>query len=89
MPALNWCEHSQEGTSILEQQTAQANGQAPLIADAFTKEKGLLYLDQSSWDAVAKQVVEEKRVDKPVDMSKVLTYEVLDLAYKTAKVTQP
>lgn len=66
----------------LEQQTAQAIGQAPLIADDFTKARGLLYLDKDTFESVAKNVVEQKRTDKAPDMSKVLTFSVLDLAYK-------
>jgi NitT/TauT family transport system substrate-binding protein len=69
----------------LEQQTAQANGQAPLIEDAYTREHGLLTLDRDSWQAVAQQVVDEKRVDTPPDVNKATTFEVLDLVYPAGK----
>ena len=58
------------------------------FADDFTKTNGLLALDKESWTAVATQVVNEKRVDKPVDLTKVMTFEVVEMAYKSGKVTQ-
>jgi NitT/TauT family transport system substrate-binding protein len=65
----------------LDQQTAQAKGQAPLIADEFTKQYGLLYLDMDSWQAAAKEVVAQKRTDKAPDLNTVLTFTVLDQVY--------
>ncbi len=72
----------------LDQQKAQATAQAPLIADDFTAQHGLLYLDQESWQAVAEQVLNEGRVKSPVDLTKVMTTSVLDQAYATKKITQ-
>ncbi len=73
----------------LEQQVAQATEMAPLIADEFTLNHGLLALDPDSWAAVANQVVEEGRVEGPVDLNEVLTYDVVDEAYSDKMVTQP
>jgi hypothetical protein len=52
-----------------------------LIQDDFTRERGLLYLDVSSWQAVAQQIIDEKRTDKVPDLNKAMTFEVLDLVY--------
>jgi hypothetical protein len=62
---------------------------APLLADEFTLENGLLALDMESWEAVANQVVEEGRVEGPVDLTTVMTFEVVELAYADTKITQP
>jgi NitT/TauT family transport system substrate-binding protein len=87
--AANWIldNHLVDGLD-LDQQIAQATAEAPLIADEFTMENGLLALDPDSWQAVAQQVVEEGRVENAVDLSAVMTSEVVDLAYADGKVTQ-
>jgi NitT/TauT family transport system substrate-binding protein len=68
----------------LDQQTAEAVGQAPLIDDEWTRSHGLLSLDTDSWQAVAQQVVDLKRTDHVPDLNKALTFEVLNLVYPPA-----
>jgi NitT/TauT family transport system substrate-binding protein len=69
----------------LEQQTAQAKGQAPLIDDEWTRQHGLLSLDMDSWQAVAQQVVDLKRTDRMPDLNKATTMDVLNLVYPPKK----
>ena len=56
-----------------------------MIEDDFTRDNGLLNLDRDSWDAVARQVVEEGRVDSMPDVSKALTFEALNIVYPPRK----
>ena len=66
----------------LEQQTAQSNGMVELMVTDFTDEHGLLYLNKQMWLDNAQNIFDEGRVDTLPDVDSILTFEVLDEAYK-------
>jgi ABC-type nitrate/sulfonate/bicarbonate transport system substrate-binding protein len=66
------------------QQKAQAALMADLIADDFTKEHGLLYLNDELWQLQARQALDQGRVSKLPVLDTARSYAILDAA-KLAK----
>jgi hypothetical protein len=53
---------------------------ADLIADDYTLEHGLLYLNDELWDLQAQQALEQGRITELPDMDLSRSYAVLDAA---------
>ncbi len=64
----------------LEQQTAQAKVMAGLIATDYTKEHGILYLNDDLWQLQAKQALAQGRITEMPDLDSARTFEILDAA---------
>ena len=64
----------------VEQQKAQAVEQAGLIADAFSKQHGLMALNPDLWREQAHQAMTAGRITQPPDFLRASTTKILDAA---------
>ncbi len=69
----------------LAQQTDEAKTQADYLVSDLTKSKGLFWLDAQNWKDTVAMLVEQKELDKPLDVNTFVTTSILEEVYKQGK----
>ena len=62
------------------QQTGALKAFAELMVDDFSKTNGLLAINRATWESTAKSMIDQGRLDAPVDVSTLLAPEILERA---------
>ncbi len=63
----------------IDQQTYQAEKQATYMKDAYTAEKGFMWINPKTWAETAQNAFESKVTDKVIDPTDMLTTEILEM----------
>ncbi len=69
------------------QQLDEAKAQADYLISDLTKSKGLFWLEQKNWSDTMQMLVEQKELDKPLDVNTFVTTAILEEVYKQGKST--
>ena len=64
------------------QQTGALKAFAELMVDDYSKANGLLVVNPKTWESTAKSMLDQGRLDAPIDLSTLLAPEIIERANK-------